>query len=139
MYPTTVAKIEAGERAARIDEIVAVADIFGVTVDALVGRSPRRQRRDKSLVFSALVGFMQQVAGQTEALEAALRDRLADLDGFDLRKDELAAFTECQRAADSMADSIAATRKAQRRLSPVNSRNVSEFLFDDSHGDKERQ
>jgi transcriptional regulator with XRE-family HTH domain len=133
VYPTTIAKIETGQRAARIDEVVAVADIFDVAVDALVGRSSRRRSGgDKTIRFSALGSLIRQMAGQAESLEAALRDRLGDIDGLDLRKDELAAFTECQRAADAVADSITAIRKAERRLSPVNNRFVTEFLFDDN-------
>ena len=39
IYPTTIAKIEYGERPAKLDEAIALADVFGVSLDALVGRS----------------------------------------------------------------------------------------------------
>lgn len=38
MHSTTVAKIEAGERSVRINEAAGIADLFGVTVDSLLGR-----------------------------------------------------------------------------------------------------
>lgn len=39
MLPSTVAKIEIGERAVRIDEASALADLFAMSVDELLGRS----------------------------------------------------------------------------------------------------
>ena len=42
IYSTTVAKIESGERAVRIDEAAALADLFDVSVDALLGRNVER-------------------------------------------------------------------------------------------------
>ncbi len=38
IYPTTVAKIEAGERKVRINEATVIADLFGVSLDSLLGR-----------------------------------------------------------------------------------------------------
>ncbi|OBF98874.1 helix-turn-helix domain-containing protein [Mycolicibacter sinensis] len=38
VYATTVAKIESGERAVRINEAAALADLFSTTTDALLGR-----------------------------------------------------------------------------------------------------
>ena len=38
LHPTTVAKIEAGQRSVRIDEARAIADLFGLSLDSLVGR-----------------------------------------------------------------------------------------------------
>lgn len=39
MHPTTIAKIEAGDRAVRIDEAAAIADLFEVSLDSLLGRT----------------------------------------------------------------------------------------------------
>jgi transcriptional regulator with XRE-family HTH domain len=38
IHPTTIAKIEAGDRAVRIDEAAAIADLFEVSLDSLLGR-----------------------------------------------------------------------------------------------------
>jgi transcriptional regulator with XRE-family HTH domain len=40
-YATTIAKIEAGDRAVRVDELVAMAEIFDVPVDSLLGQQGR--------------------------------------------------------------------------------------------------
>jgi transcriptional regulator with XRE-family HTH domain len=136
VYPSTVAKIEAGERAVRIDEIAALADIFGVSVGALVGHSVQRTRAgDKALTLNALARLAQHTVGQAESLEATLRDRLADLDSFDLRKDERTAQAECEHACDALGDAVAATRKATTRLQRIQKRMVTEFLLDDTHTD----
>lgn len=138
VYPTTVAKIEAGERAARIDEIVAVADLFNVTVDAMVGHASRRHSGDgRSIAFSALTAVLREAVGQVGSLDATLRNRLSGLDGLNLRKDERAAQAECERAADTLVDAIVAISKAQRRVLPLQKRFVSEFLSNDSHDDEE--
>lgn len=49
---TTIAKIEAGRRSVRINEAVALADIFEVSVDALLGR---REPDDTTLTFALVV------------------------------------------------------------------------------------
>ena len=140
VYPTTVAKIEAGERAAKIDELVATADIFNVSVDALLGHSTRRtQTGDKGLAFSALHRAAQHSAGLTEWAEVGLRHTLTDLDPFDLRKDERTAQAECEHACDALADAVAAIRKAQSRLQRIQRRTQEEFWADDSHKDEENE
>jgi transcriptional regulator with XRE-family HTH domain len=40
-YPTTIAKIETGERVVRIEELAAIADLFDLSLDALIGRRER--------------------------------------------------------------------------------------------------
>ena len=39
VHPTTIAKIEAGDREVKISELDAMADTFDLSVDALLGRS----------------------------------------------------------------------------------------------------
>ena len=53
MHWTTIAKIEKGERSVRIDEAAAIADIFDMSVDTLLGRKPSAQR-DLDDALSAL-------------------------------------------------------------------------------------
>jgi transcriptional regulator with XRE-family HTH domain len=40
-YPTTIAKIESGERVVRIEELVGIADLLDLSLDALIGRRER--------------------------------------------------------------------------------------------------
>jgi transcriptional regulator with XRE-family HTH domain len=49
MHPTTLAKIEAGTRSVRINEAVAIADLFDVSLDVLLGR---QQPDDTTLTFA---------------------------------------------------------------------------------------
>lgn len=70
-YASTIAKIEAGSRAVRIDEIDAISDIFGISVDVLIGRTGRTA--DLAWAMSKLTSNAQKYA--TEIL--GLRQRLA--------------------------------------------------------------
>jgi hypothetical protein len=40
-YPTTIAKIESGERVVRIEELAGIADLLGLSVDTMIGRRGR--------------------------------------------------------------------------------------------------
>jgi transcriptional regulator with XRE-family HTH domain len=83
MYPTTVAKIEAGERAVRIDEANAIADLFEVSLDSLLG------------------------AHQLSETAVVLRDRFGDLSAFDFDgRDELATRTAA--AGDALMGAMSA-------------------------------
>lgn len=48
IYPTTVAKIESGDREVKLDEAAALADLFGGSLDWLLGREPD----DTTLTFA---------------------------------------------------------------------------------------
>jgi transcriptional regulator with XRE-family HTH domain len=65
-YRTTITKIEAGMRDARVDEISAIADMFGISLDALTGRTPR----DTDLLWavSKLTGNAQKMSTEVSAL-----------------------------------------------------------------------
>ena len=51
MYPTTVAKIEAGGREVKLDEAAALADLFGMALDAMLGKN---LPDESSLTFALL-------------------------------------------------------------------------------------
>ncbi|MCK0175838.1 helix-turn-helix transcriptional regulator [Mycolicibacterium sp. F2034L] len=78
-YPTTVAKIEAGERAVRIDEATALADIFDVSVDALLGRSSSFER---DRLYAVRDAALQATSG-VSAISTTLINVFAELDGLD--------------------------------------------------------
>ncbi|MGO9154344.1 helix-turn-helix transcriptional regulator [Mycobacterium sp.] len=87
IYPTTVAKIESGERAVRIDEAAALADLFGVSVDALLGRGIRH---DLAYILRAVLDTARRSAEQAAAIDDALSASLVDLDALDFKgRDEL--------------------------------------------------
>lgn len=76
VYPTTVAKIEAGDRAVRIDELAALADLFGVTVDALLGRNT--PKGELEWVFKTLQPLARDTAERIAAVSDTIADELAD-------------------------------------------------------------
>jgi transcriptional regulator with XRE-family HTH domain len=49
MHPTTVAKLEAGDREVKLDEAAALADLYGKSLDAMLGKGMPDER---SLTFA---------------------------------------------------------------------------------------
>lgn len=76
MHISTIAKIEAGDRAVRPEELVAFADLFGVTVDALLGR---RGGSDLVWAVSKLSSNAQRIANEVAVLDNRLTDEIADV------------------------------------------------------------
>jgi hypothetical protein len=120
MHPTTVAKIEAGDRSVRINEAMEIAELFGVSMDALLGRTtgvkPGDELADTLETFLTVAEMLwpKQVAirdvfaarmGDLEALEFEGRD-LLDIRikqawmGIDLATKSLAGIAAFQPAPD---------------------------------------
>jgi transcriptional regulator with XRE-family HTH domain len=111
MYPTTIAKIEAGDRAVRIDELTGIADLFEVSVDALLGRRTGAGN-DLAYTLRAVQTIACQSVQQTATIADALGDSLVDLDAFEFNgREEIenevvraqAALREAQDASANVA------------------------------------
>jgi transcriptional regulator with XRE-family HTH domain len=77
-YATTIAKIEAGDRAVGIAEAVAIAELFEVPLDSLLGRKPRAER-DLTYALSALLDAVFTSRTELQRNARSLRDRLEDI------------------------------------------------------------
>ncbi len=78
MHPTTVAKIEAGDRSVRITEAVGIADLLDVSLDTLLGRDPSEPRGERMRWVRAI----SATAGHGWGLMERLKDEFVnDLDG----------------------------------------------------------
>jgi transcriptional regulator with XRE-family HTH domain len=86
IYPTTIAKIEAGDRAVKIDELTTMAELFGVSVDALLGRKSN-EGRDLDYLLDALTDAAFTSRTELRRVSKTLQDRLDDIpteyDGYD--------------------------------------------------------
>jgi transcriptional regulator with XRE-family HTH domain len=92
MYGTTVAKIESGERAVRVDEAAGIADLLEVPLDWLLGRQSAGPGAELRYVLRSLT----EHAGETISAIGRMMERLQDwdTDTFELMfdgKDELDA------------------------------------------------
>jgi transcriptional regulator with XRE-family HTH domain len=78
IYNTTVAKIEAGDREIKLDEAVALAQLYEAPLDALVGLHPKTGR-DLDYLMDALsdAAFLSRTDLRRHA--KALGDRMADI------------------------------------------------------------
>lgn len=104
IHASTIAKIELGSRPTRIDEAIGIADLFGVSLDAMLGRN-LGSGRDLVYALEAL-GQTAQQAALVSSLEAALRDRVAELSAFDFdERDDITAA--CDRMAVALAQANA--------------------------------
>lgn len=84
MHPTTVAKIEAGDRSVRINEAVGIADLFEVSLDSLLGRKPGAQQDELQYVLRLLRGTARQSSQQVEAIMETIHQQLEELPiGYD--------------------------------------------------------
>lgn len=103
IYATTVAKIESGERAVRIDEAAALADLFGVSTDALMGRATTAERDRLYAVRDAALQARFTLGG----ISTTLINTFPELDGleFDNREVVVAA---AELAVDSIDAAITA-------------------------------
>lgn len=114
-HATTITKVEAGDRAVRIDEAVAIADIFGMSLDAFLGRgqSSEAQLTD---VLRTLQSTARQSNEFATASAAALRDRSIELAAFQFDgRDDLIARTNAAR------DALSASVTALQKLLQINS------------------
>lgn len=84
-HPTTVAKLEANERTLAAEELGAYADVFGISVDALMGRRAR-PAADRALALQRLaestIDAHQAVRTSVRHIGQALAEVIAsDRDG----------------------------------------------------------
>ena len=109
IYTSTVAKIEYGERAVRIDEATAIADLFEVSVDVLLGRNVDR-RFDLAYTLRSVQNIARQSAQQTAAIADTLDASLADLNALEfdgretLKKDVVSAQRALRKAQAAFAN-----------------------------------
>jgi transcriptional regulator with XRE-family HTH domain len=117
IYASTVAKIEYGERSVRIDEATAIADLFEVSVDALLGRNVER-RSDLAYTLRFVQDIARQSSQQAAAIADALGDSLADLDAFEFNgREELE--NEVVRAQRALSEAqVAFSNVAKFNLPP---------------------
>jgi transcriptional regulator with XRE-family HTH domain len=126
VHATTIAKMEAGDRAVRIDEATAIADIFEMSLDSLLGRTARVEN-DPTYPLRVLRDRAQRDGWEVGVIYRAFRDRFIDARGleFDGReklesegKRALDALDEAQHALWELA-SFEVPDDVQVRPSPV--------------------
>lgn len=108
IYPSTIAKVEAGFRGVRTDELAALADIFGISVDALMGRAS--SGTDLVWAMSRLTSNAQKSAGEINTLVDRLNDGLEDVKEYatdstspdNLTHSAETALAELQSAHDAL-------------------------------------
>ena len=109
-HTTTIHKIEvADQRSVPIDEAAAIADLFEVSLDRLLGRDLGPDR-DVIYELEALLDVTRQASALVPSIEKTLRDGITRLTAFDFTEQN-PIIAECERAADALANATEALRK----------------------------
>jgi transcriptional regulator with XRE-family HTH domain len=123
MHPTTIAKIEAGDRSVRINEAVGIADLFEVSLDALLDRD---WPDDSALMFAlrVLAGY----AGNAKRQIAQARDVAADIE--DQLEDAARRFDSPQikalsRLALEMAEHLDAAEAQAQQIDSITTQAIA--------------
>lgn len=114
MHATTIAKIEAGDRSVRITEAVAFAELFEVTVDALLGRTgPDQSTLTFALVVLAdYVRDAERLIKQTQGVVADIGEQVESVDeGFDVP-----SIDRLHRAASELGTHLESAQRSARDL-----------------------
>jgi len=115
MHATTIAKIEAVDaddrtqlRGVKLDEAAAFADVFGVTVDTLMGRRAR-PKADLMFVLESVLHAAREARWTMTASESTLRERAAELADVlaDVADVDDAGYAELVEDAERAADALA--------------------------------
>jgi transcriptional regulator with XRE-family HTH domain len=77
MHNTTIPKIEAGDRGVTPAELYVFADVFGMSVDTLLGRATNGV--DLTWAISKLTGTAQRMARDVRTLQGRLDDEVQDV------------------------------------------------------------
>jgi transcriptional regulator with XRE-family HTH domain len=140
VHPTTIAKIEAGDRSARIDEVAAIADLFEVSLDTLLGRSTT-PKTDRMYAFRALMDAAHQAKVEVSTTETTLRDRVTELAALGPGGLMKSTADRCERACDVLAEADKAledvlnppgSEAAQRALNKLMLEMVKKELEDET-------
>jgi transcriptional regulator with XRE-family HTH domain len=114
MHATTIAKIEAGSRSVRINEAVGIADLFEMSVDALLGR---QEPDDTTFAFAlvTLAGYVWDLNRQVVQAKQVAGDIADQLEDAGERFDS-PHIEALQRVARDMEDQLEAAHAQARRI-----------------------
>lgn len=79
MHPTTIAKIEAGQRSVRINEALGIAELFEASIDSLLGRKPGTQSKEQEYALRLLRDTARQSSQNVFTAMETIREQLDDL------------------------------------------------------------
>lgn len=108
VYPTTIAKIESGDRAVRIDELAAIADVFSVSVDVLLGRNTAND--DLMYFASQLADLARKSSHSISELMETMGELLGDVGAYAAASQ--VDPSELVQASEAAISSLAQSRSA---------------------------
>lgn len=112
VYASTVAKIESTgkPRAVRLAEAAAVAELFEVSLDTLLGRTTNPPN-DRAFTLRGVLDTAQQCSSQLHGIENTLSERFMELRNLDFE-----GLEELQTEAAAAAKGLKVAREALARI-----------------------
>ncbi len=137
MHSTVLAKIEKGTRSVRMDEAVTIADLFGVSLDSLLGRrsgaasevanivvslqhAAGRAQKDVGAIAGTIMGWFMELGGDCGGSQ--YRGWYTELDS----KVDFEGYEELQAACTK---ALAAMKEAQEELFRISQIEVPKQVF----------
>lgn len=82
--PTTIARLEKGERKLSTQQAIALAEYFGVSVDYLLGRTPEESamtqtleaRSERELIRQALLAYKEEILVEMKTARASYEESM---------------------------------------------------------------
>jgi transcriptional regulator with XRE-family HTH domain len=115
--PTVLAKIEAARpsdrRSVKVDEALAVAEVFGLSLDSLLGRVTANPNAELGSILRAAIETASGMAMQVSTIVTTLHSRFADLDALD--------YPGREELQDDVGQAWAALRQAAAALGRIGS------------------
>lgn len=111
IYPSTIAKIESGDRSVRPDELIVIADALSISLDALVGRSTSGS--DLVWSISRLTSTAHRLATQMNVDLNLLADQIEDVQDYGTGSDS------AKRLIESGFACVGSLQAAQQQLTEL--------------------
>lgn len=112
IYDTTIAKIEAGDRSVQTDELDAFANMFNISVDALLGRNAANT--DLVWATSKLTSNAQKVVNEVNNLYTRIDGDLQDVKYYSAHSPE-----NVRKVCDAAQDALNGLQKAATQLTTL--------------------
>jgi transcriptional regulator with XRE-family HTH domain len=103
--PTVLAKVESAnegvQRSLKVDEALAVAEVFEMSLDSLLGRATDAESSDElELILRTAIDTARSLAGHLAQIRATFHDRFVEVEALDFTgREQLQAHVEAARSA----------------------------------------
>jgi transcriptional regulator with XRE-family HTH domain len=111
---SSIAKLESGARGVRLDEAAAIADVFGTSLLALMGRRPK-PAGDLHYTVETLLSTQRQGRWPLQALLTAMAEQTTEVAAADSRGFWAELIEDARAAVTALTEALAAVDRVGQR------------------------